>query len=412
MTTTRPPHRAPGARAQHPSSPVAEPARPAHGAAAVVAVRRLFTAQSADWMLVLGTTVFLVLFGLVMVLSSSFVQSGKGGGDFFGIFVRQSIFAAIGIPLMLLVSRLPAVFWRRWARNAVLLGLGLQLLVFVPGIGWGYGGNQNWINIGGISAQPSEFLKLALVVWLATVLAPRADAFTDWRSVAMPALPVSAAAIGLVLLGQDLGTVTIMASIVLAALFFAGAPLRHILLLVGLGVGGAVMFALTGASRSDRISAWLNGCTPEQLEDVCWQPMHGMWALGSGGVFGVGLGNSALKWSWLPHAESDYIFAIIGEELGLIGAMVVLVLFAVLAIGMVRLMRAHTDPFRRIATGAVLVWIVGQAFVNVAVVLGMLPVLGVPLPLMSAGGTALVATLIAIGVVLSLARDVRPGLPS
>ena len=211
---------------------------------------------------------------------------------------------------------------------------------------------------------------------------------------------------------DNLGTVTIMASIVLAALFFAGAPLRHILGLVGLGVGGAVMFALTGASRSDRISAWLNGCTPEQLEDVCWQPMHGMWALGSGGVFGVGLGSSALKWSWLPHAESDYIFAIIGEELGLIGAMVVLVLFAVLAIGMVRLMRAHTDPFRRIATGAVLVWILGQAFVNVAVVLGMLPVLGVPLRLMSAGGTALVATLIAIGVVLSLARDVRPGLPS
>ncbi len=406
MTTTRPPHRGSGAPTPRPAPQENAPA--GHGAAAVVAVRRLFSAQSADWMLVLGTTIFLVLFGLVMVLSSSFVQSGKGGGDFFGIFLRQGLFALIGIPVMLLVSRLPAVFWRRWARNAVLLGLGLQLLVFVPGIGWGYGGNQNWINIGGVSAQPSEFLKLALVVWLATVLAPRADAFTDWRSVAVPALPVSAVAVGLVLLGQDLGTVTIMASIVLAALFFSGAPMRHLLGLVALGVGGAVLFALSGASRSDRISAWLNGCTPEQLEDVCWQPMHGMWALGSGGVFGVGLGNSALKWSWLPHAESDYIFAIVGEELGLIGAMLVLVLFAVLAIGMVRLMRAHTDPFRRIATGAVLVWIVGQAFVNVAVVLGLLPVLGVPLPLMSAGGTALVATLVAIGVVLSLARDVHP----
>ncbi|KRF31425.1 putative lipid II flippase FtsW [Yonghaparkia sp. Soil809] len=403
MTATRPPHgtdrtaRSAGASA------------PAHGGAAIVAVRRLFTAQSADWMLVLGTTIFLVLLGLVMVLSSSFVQSGKGGGDFFGIFLRQGLFALIGIPVMLLVSRLPAIFWRRWARNAVLLGLGLQLLVFVPGIGLEYGNNRNWISIAGFNAQPSEFLKLALVVWLATVLAGRADHFTDWRSVVIPALPVSGFAIAMVLLGQDLGTVTIMAAIVLAALFFAGAPMRHILGLVALGAGGAVLFALSGASRSDRISAWLNGCTPEQLEDVCWQPMHGMWALGSGGVFGVGLGNSALKWSWLPHAESDYIFAIVGEELGLVGTMLVLLLFAVLAVGMVRLMRAHTDPFRRIATGAVLVWIVGQAFVNVAVVLGMLPVLGVPLPLISYGGSALVATLVAIGVVLSLARDVHPG---
>lgn len=397
MTTTRPTRRTPPAPADAPT-----------GAAAIVAVRRLFTAQSADYMLVLGTTVFLVLFGLVMVLSSSFVQSGKGNdGDFFAIFLRQGLFALVGIPVMLLVSKLPVVFWRRWARNAVLLGLGLQLLVFTP-LGIEYGGNRNWIELFGFSIQPSEFLKLALVIWLATVLADRADAFTDWRSVAIPALPVSGVAITMVLLGQDLGTVAIMVGIVLGALYFAGAPMRYVLALVGAGIGGAILFALSGASRSDRISAWLNGCTPEQLEDVCWQPMHGMWALGSGGVFGVGLGNSALKWSWLPHAENDYIFAIIGEELGLIGSLVVILLFAVLAVGMIRLMRVHTDPLRRIATGAVLVWIVGQAFVNVAVVLGLLPVLGVPLPLMSAGGSALVATLVAIGVVLSMARDVQP----
>jgi cell division protein FtsW len=373
----------------------------------VIGVRRLFRAQSADYMLVLGTTIFLVLFGLVMVLSSSFVQSGKGSGDFFAIFVRQGLVALVGIPLMLVASRLPAIFWRRWARNGVLLALGFQLLVFVPGIGLAYGGNQNWIAIGGVNAQPSEFLKLALVVWLATVLAGRADAFTDWRSVAIPALPISAVAIAMVLRGQDLGTVAIMAAIVLAALFFAGAPLRYLVALIAVGATGAILFALSGASRSDRISAWLNGCTSDQLEDVCWQPIHGMWALGSGGVFGVGLGNSALKWSWLPHAESDYIFAIIGEELGLIGGVVVLLLFTVLAIAMVRLMRFHSDPFRRIATGAVLVWIVGQAFVNIAVVLGLLPVLGVPLPLMSAGGSALIAALLAIGLVLSLARDVH-----
>jgi cell division protein FtsW len=368
-------------------------------------VRRLFGVEHPDAMIVVGTVIFLVLFGLVMVLSSSAVTSAQNNeGDFFAVFLRQGLFALIGIPLMLMIARLPAVFWRRWARVAVMVGLGLQLLVFT-GLGYGYGGNQNWISIGGLTAQPSEFLKLALVVWLATVLADRANAFTDWRSVAIPAVPISGVAIGMVLLGQDLGTASIMIAIVLAALYFAGAPLRYLAGLVGAVALGAVVFALTSSSRSSRIDVWLNGCAPEDYEFTCWQSVHALWALGSGGVWGVGLGNSATKWRWLPHAESDFIFAIIGEELGLIGAIVVLVLLAVLAVGLVRLVRAHEKPFHRIATGAIMVWIIGQSLVNIAVVLGMLPVLGVPLPFISAGGTALVSSLLAIGVVLSLARD-------
>ena len=399
MATTRDPRPDPSAE-----SPTAAEASVTRGAAAIVKVRRLFTAQSTDYMLVLGTAVFLLAVGLVMVLSSSFVQSGRGG-DPFDIFVRQSLFAALGIPIMLMMSRLPAEFWRQRARTFVYVGLALQMLVFVPGLSYEYGGNRNWIVIGGVSAQPSEFLKLALVVWLASVLSSRAYAFPTLKSVVLPALPISVVAIMLVLTGGDLGTATIMIAIVFACLFFAGAPLRYLVLLLALGVLGAIAFALTGTSRSDRIRIWLDGCTPEQLEGVCWQPTHGMWALGSGGLLGQGLGNSAVKWSWLPHAESDYIFAIIGEELGLVGCAVVIGLFAVLGIGLVRLMRAHTDPMRRIATGGVMVWIVGQAFVNIAVVLGMLPVLGVPLPLISAGGSAMVANLMALGVVLSMARS-------
>jgi len=397
MASTRAPR--PG-----PTADTAVAAPVTRGAAAIVKVRRLFTAQSTDYMLVLGTAVFLLAFGLVMVLSSSFVQAGRGG-DAYGVFVRQSLFAAAGIPIMLMMSRLPAVFWRRWARTFVYLGLALQMLVFVPGLSYEYGGNRNWISIGGINAQPSEFLKLALVVWLASVLSSRADAFPTLTSVIFPALPISGVAILLVLAGGDLGTATIMIAIVFASLFFAGARLRHLVLLLGAGVVGAIAFALTGASRTDRIRIWLDGCTPEQLEGVCWQPTHGLWALGSGGLLGQGLGNSAVKWSWLPHAESDYIFAIIGEELGLVGCAVVIGLFAVLGIGLVRLMRAQTDPMRRIATGGVMIWIVGQAFVNIAVVLGMLPVLGVPLPLISAGGSAMLANLMALGVVLSMARS-------
>ncbi len=400
MTTVRPPR----------GRPTPEP-QPPHRASpgAIVAVRRLFGVEHPDALLVVGTVIFLVLFGLVMVLSSSAVTSAQNNeGDFFAIFLRQGLFALIGIPLMLMIARLPAIFWRRWARHAVMVGLALQLLVFT-GLGYDYGGNQNWISIAGFTAQPSEFLKLALVVWLATVLADRANAFTDWRSVVIPAVPVSLVAVLLVLLGQDLGTASIMIAIVLAALFFAGAQLRYLAGMVSVILVGAVLFALTSTSRSNRIDVWLNGCAPEDYEWTCWQSVHALWALGSGGVFGVGLGNSATKWRWLPHAESDFIFAIIGEELGLIGALVVLVLFAVLAIGLVRLVRRHENPFHRIATGAIMVWIIGQAMVNIAVVLGLLPVLGLPLPFISAGGSALVSSLLAIGVVLSLARDLPHG---
>lgn len=407
MTTVRPPR---GRPAPEPGG-VPSGAVPPHGGApragaapAVVAVRRLFGVTDPDAMLAVGTVMFLVIFGLVMVLSSSAVTSAQNNeGDFFAVFLRQGLFALIGIPLMLVVGRLPAEIWRAYARYAVMGGLVLQLLVFT-GLGYDYGGNRNWISLFGFTAQPSEFLKLALVVWLATVLADRANAFTDFRSVAIPALPVSGLAIAMVLLGQDLGTASIMIAIVLAALFFAGAPLRSLAILVAGIAALAVIFALTSSSRTSRIGVWLNGCAPEDYEFTCWQSVHALWALGSGGVFGVGLGNSATKWRWLPHAESDFIFAIIGEELGLIGAIVVLILFAVLAIALMRMVRRHTDPFARIATGAIMVWLIGQAFVNIAVVLGMLPVLGLPLPFISAGGSALLSSLLAVGVVLSLAR--------
>ncbi|MBB5616840.1 putative lipid II flippase FtsW [Microcella frigidaquae] len=410
MTTVRPPLGRPGSE---PGAP--EPGRGA--APAVVAVRRLFGVTDADAMIVVGTVVFLVLFGLVMVLSSSAVISAQANeGDFFAVFLRQGLFALAGIPLMLVVSRISPRFWRKHARHAVMLGLALQVLVFT-GLGYDYGGNRNWITLFGFSAQPSEFLKLALAVWLATVLADRANAFPDLRSVVIPALPVSGVAIIMVLAGQDLGTASIMIAIVLAALFFAGAPLRWLGGMVAVLAVGAVLFATSSASRSSRISVWLNGCAPEDYEYTCWQSVHALWALGSGGLFGVGLGNSATKWRWLPHAENDFIFAIIGEELGLIGAVVVLALFAVLAVALMRMVRRHVDPFARIATGAIMVWIVGQAFVNIAVVLGMLPVFGVPLPFISAGGSALLASLLAIGVVVSLSRELpeprlRPAMPT
>jgi cell division protein FtsW len=373
--------------------------------AAVVAVKKIFAAETGNFFLLLGATLFLVTFGLVMVLSSSAVSSYKDTADSFSGFARQGMFAMLGVPLMLIASRMPAVFWRKWAGVAMVVAVGLQFLVVATPLGVEHGGNRNWISIGSISLQPSELAKVALVIWLAWVLAKKRDVLDDWRELAFPLVPVAGAAIGFVLLGQDLGTAIIMIAMVFGALFFAGVRLRH--LFIPLVVIGAVGLALGSAtnSRQDRIAAWLGGCSSDaDYSGLCWQTLHGWWALASGGLFGVGLGNSKAKWSWLPEADNDFIFAIIGEELGLIGAVLVLVLFVVLAIALVRIIRANTDPFARVAVSVVMMWIIGQAFVNIAVVLGMLPVLGVPLPLISAGGSALVTSLVAIGIVLSFAR--------
>jgi cell division protein FtsW len=236
------------------------------------------------------------------------------------------------------------------------------------------------------------------------VLTAKKDLLYDWKHVAVPIAPVALVAIGFVLLGNDLGTASIMLLMVLGLLFFAGVRLRFLsVAVVAIGLIGAI-FAVASDSRTERIRIWLNGCAPEDYQNLCWQTLHGTWALAAGGWFGVGLGNSDAKWSWLPEADNDFIFAIIGEELGLLGAIVVLLLFIVLAIAFVRVIRSSRDDFSRIATSGIMIWIIGQAFVNIAVVLGVLPVLGVPLPLISAGGSALISTLLAIGVVLSFAR--------
>lgn len=376
-----------------------------------IVLSKLFGSESPNFYLLFGTTLFLVLLGLTMVLSSSSVTSYLSSDDSFGGFLRQSVFAALGVPLMLIVSRFPIAFWKKVTWPLLLAGCVLQLLVFTP-LGTEIGGNRNWLALGGISMQPSEILKLALVLWLGLVLERRLRHAQDWRHSLIPVVPVGGFTLVLVLAGGDLGTVMIMAGILLAGLFYANVRLRVILPLVMVGTVGAVLFAISSNNRMTRILSFLGDCsTLDQYENSCWQPLHGTWAMASGGIFGVGLGNSKAKWSWLPAADNDYIFAIIGEELGLIGAIVVLALFVVLAVAFFRVIHASTDPFVRISTGAVMVWLIGQAFVNIGVVLGVLPVLGVPLPLISAGGTALLSSLIAIGFVLSFARTQTTALP-
>lgn len=375
---------------------------------ALVRVRTVFGAPSLNASLLLGTTLFLVAFGLVMVLSSSSVESYTASASFFSAFVRQAAFAAVGLALMLIAARIPAGFWQRIAWFAVGAGIALQALVFVPGLGVAIGGNRNWISVGGFSLQPSEFLKLALIVWMGMVLTRKQRAIGSFWQAWIPVAPVAGLAIGLVLLGHDFGTVSIMALVVFGALWFAGVKWWHLALPVGILAVLAVPVILSSASRVRRITAFVEGCTDADYYSGCWQQLHGTWALSAGGLFGVGVGNSRAKWNWLPAADNDYIFAIIGEELGLLGAIVVLALFALLAWTMLRIVQQAERQMTRVVVGAAMVWIIGQALVNIAVVLGLLPVLGVPLPLISSGGSQLIATLVVIGVVLSLERVDNP----
>ncbi|MBM7830772.1 cell division protein FtsW [Agromyces cerinus] len=370
---------------------------------------RVFRVESADYFLLLGTTLFLVVFGLVMVLSASVVQSHLEDESFYAQALRQGLFAVFGIPLMLIASRMPETFWMRLAWPALILSCIPQLLVVATPLGVEKGGNTNWLEIGSVQFQPSEFIKVALVMWLGLIVTKKEAQLGDFVHGVLPIVLVGGGAIGLVLLGGDLGTVMIMGAMLLGALFLIGVRLRLLLPPIFAAIILFAIVAVSSQSRMRRITSFLDadcvsGGSGDSVSD-CWQIQHGSFALANGGVFGVGLGNSAAKWSWLPAADNDFIFAIIGEELGLIGAIVVIAMFVVLAVALGRVLRGARTPFARTATAAVLVWIIGQACVNIGVVLGVFPILGVPLPLVSAGGTALLTTLFAIGIVLSVARD-------
>jgi cell division protein FtsW len=370
----------------------------------VVSVKRLFSHEAPEYVIMVATVLFLVVFGLVMVLSSSFVGSALGNdGNFFATFLRQAMWALIGLPLMLIVSRQPPILYKRLAPTIFLGALLVQGLVFTS-LGVSSGGNTNWIAVAGLSGQPSELLKTAMILWMAAILADRIDYIHDYRTLLRPLALGVGIAITLVAFGQDLGTIGVMVIIAIGVVFVAGARLAHLGVVFGFVAVAMGFMALLSPSRVNRIMTWFSGCSEDDYLTTCWQTVHSTYALGSGGIWGVGLGNSRAKWSWLPEAETDFIFAIVGEELGLMGTTLVIVTFLILAISMARMVRKQSDPFARLITAGVMVWLIGQALVNIAVVLEVLPVLGVPLPFMSVGGSALIASLIAVGVVMAVNR--------
>jgi cell division protein FtsW len=360
-----------------------------------------FQAESIYFYRLAGLTGFLVVFGLVMVLSSSSIDSLVANRDAFYVFSRQSFYAVIGLGLMLFISSLKLAMIQNLVKAAVALGFALQLSV--PFIGITVNGNTNWISIAGFTLQPAEFLKVALIMYMAWFVSNREHELEDPRRVMVPVLVVGAAALTLVMIGRDLGTAIIIALILFGTLVIVGAPLRYLVQVFLVAAIAGLLAAVSSASRMARITAWLNPGSASS-EAFNWQYEHGTWALAAGGVFGVGLGNSKMKWSWIPEVENDFIFAVIGEELGFIGALVVIGLLALLVSSLIGIMNRSESTFGMVLIVGVIVWIVSQSAVNIAVVLGVLPVLGVPLPLISAGGSSLIATLGAIGLVLAIEK--------
>jgi len=361
-----------------------------------------FRAESIYFYRLAGLTGFLVVFGLVMVLSSSSIDSLVANRDAYYIFSRQFLYALIGLALMLVIASLPVSFIRNRVGLVLMIGFGLQLAV--PFIGISVNGNTNWLSIAGFTLQPSEFLKLALIMYMGWFISNREFEMDNPQRVLYPLLAVGGGAVLLVIFGRDLGTAVIFSFIIFGTLLMAGAPGKILGRLALVAIGLAALATATSASRMARITAWLNPGSASS-DAFNWQFEHGTWALAAGGVFGVGLGNSKMKWSWIPEVENDFIFAVIGEELGLIGAMVVIGLFALLIASLIRVMLRAQTTFARITTLGVVIWILSQSAVNIAVVLGVLPVLGVPLPLISAGGSSLIATLAGIGLVLAFEKD-------
>ena len=389
MSVTSPPHTVPN--------------RPSVLASARAALEK----PLAPYYLVLGSTVMLVALGLVMVLSASSVESYAESGSSWVIGQRQAIFVAAAVPIMLVASRVPARWFRRLAIPLLVLAFVLLVLVLVPGIGVSVNGNQNWINVAGpFRIQPAELAKLALVVWGADLLTRKRKLLHQPKHVLIPLIPVAALIVGLVLLGGDLGTSLILMAIVAGLLFVAGAPLR---MFIGLAAPVMLVIGYMTIERSARLSRLQSFLDPfADYEGSGWQAAHSMFALASGGWWGVGLGASREKWGTLPEAHTDFIFAIIGEELGLVGTITVMLLFAALILGALRIALAADDLFVRFAAGGMVVWIGVQMIINIGGVLSVIPITGVPLPLVSYGGSALLATMFGIGMLLSFARDL-PG---
>jgi cell division protein FtsW len=352
--------------------------------------------------LIIAVAALLTTLGLIMVLSASGVRSYDDDGSPWVIFGRQVLWTVIGLVACYLALRMPVRFMRRMAFSGFAVTIALLVLVLIPGIGKEANGSRGWFVVAGLSMQPSELAKIAFAIWGAHLLAARRMERASLREMLIPLVPAAVIALALIVAQPDLGQTVSLGIILLALLWYAGLPLRVFLSSLFAVIASAAILAVSAGYRSDRVRSWLNpGMDPQ---DTGYQARQARFALANGGIFGDGLGQGTAKWNYLPNAHNDFIFAIIGEELGFVGAFALLALFGLFAYTGMRIARRSADPFLRLLTATTTMWVLGQAFINVGYVIGLLPVTGLELPFISAGGTATATTLLMIGMIANAAR--------
>jgi len=361
-------------------------------------------AARVNALLLLVPTGVLTVLGLAMIMSAGSVSATQGyDGNPFWYFQRQGIYAIGGVVALLVAVRLPHTAWKKLAVPMLVVLLPLMLVALHPSAGSSLYGASRWIDLGPVTLQPSEFLKLAMIAFAATVITKKWNRLDDPVHLLIPLAPVVLGVALLVILQRDLGTTVIICGSVFLLLFAAGVRLRYLALTGTVALAGTAFLIFGEAYRRTRfVDSFLNPWNDP--DGAGFQLIQGMIAFGSGGWTGVGLGASRQKWDYLPNAHSDFIFAIIGEELGLLGALFVLTMFAVLLFAGVRIAVAAPDTFGRLMAAGITGWIGLQTIINLGAVTGLMPITGVPLPLLSFGGTALVVTLAGIGVLASISR--------
>lgn len=352
--------------------------------------------------MLLVTTLGLAIFGCIMVLSASSVTMISQGQSPFSQVSSQVMFLVLGVIAMAGITRIPVgVYHKEFVVNAMLIAaLIMQLAVVVVGVE--VNGNRNWLKFpGGVQIQPSEFSKLAIIMWLAWVYSRHGDISRSiWRTL-FPSIYGVGALVLLIMLGGDMGTAMVYGFIFVGMMWLAGASRSSLLKIGGAFAALALVGVLSSANRVARIFGVWGSCTNAN----CDQANSGEVALTTGGFLGVGLGQSRQKYNYLAEAHNDYIFAIIGEELGLLGTLAVLLLYVGLVYCAVRIMLRTTDPLVRLATGGIMIWLTSQAIINMGMVSRILPVIGVPLPFVSYGGSSLLSSLFAAGLLLAFARQ-------
>jgi cell division protein FtsW len=361
-----------------------------------------------SYYLVVGITILLLALGLVMVLSTSSASALVNGTPPYKDFQKQLLGVVLGLPLLWIAARSSPRLFRAAAYPLLAVSLLGLLLTLIPGVGVVSGGASRWIQLGPFQLQPSELAKFAFMLWGADLLARKEKhgQLNDWRHLLIPLLPGAGLICMLVMLGDDLGTTFVLLSIFLTLLWVIGTPGRifaGVLALMGVAM---LMMIIVTPYRLERLTSFLNPSSSPVGANM--QSIQGKYALGSGGWFGVGLGASKEKWGWVPNATTDYIFAIIGEELGLIGTLCVSALYGGLAYAGMRIARRVEDTFMQLAAAAATAWIVVQAVVNIGAVIGVFPITGVPLPLVSEGVSSLVVTMATLGMLMSFAKR-EPG---